>query len=360
MNSFLGCTMTTRTLLRECVAEALGTWLMVFLGTATVAASVTTGAQAGLWQVAVVWGFAVALAIYLTAHISGAHLNPAVTISLACAPRSRSGFPAYKVLPYIAAQLIGAVLSGICVLALYSSAIARYETRNGITRGAANSTLSAMIFGEYFPNPQLVRAGVLEQADVSPVGAMAVEAIGTMVLMLLIRALTDEANYSRPSAQQAPFYIGFTVASLISVLAPLSQAGFNPARDFGPRIVAALAGWSSVAIPGPQCGFWVYVLGPVVGALAGGVLYDVVVYPAYVATTRCDASHQVLVDAANDDSHDSKLTSADLARHQRVRVSASSANNDTLASPSVSQRGRSPRSAHSHYRTLADATATTA
>ncbi|TYZ57173.1 hypothetical protein PybrP1_001754 [[Pythium] brassicae (nom. inval.)] len=232
-------------LVRECIAEFIGTWLMIFLGLSTGAASVTTGMQSGFWQVAVVWGFAIALASFLTAHISGAHLNPAVTISLAY---SRAGFPKRKVLPYTAAQMLGAMAASASVLAVYGSAIARFETRNRITRGDANSTLSAMLFGEYFPNPQLVKSGVLEQDDVTTTGALLAEALGTMLLVVLIRALTDEANHARPTIQQVPFFVGFMVACLASFLAPLSQAGFNPARDFGPQFYDAFWG-SALMVP---------------------------------------------------------------------------------------------------------------
>jgi len=71
-----------------------------------------------------------------------------------------------------------------------------------------------------------------------------------------------------------PFFVGFTVAILISLFAPLTQAGWNPARDFGPRLVAWMAGWGLAALPGPRAGFWVYIVGPLVGAPIGAVLYD--------------------------------------------------------------------------------------
>ena len=97
-------------LLRRCVAEVVGTWLMVFAGTSVVAAAVLAGAQAGLWQVAVAWAVGVSMAIYLTGAISGAHLNPAVSLAFAVfRPRD---FPPRLLLPYWASQLLGAVLAG--------------------------------------------------------------------------------------------------------------------------------------------------------------------------------------------------------------------------------------------------------
>jgi glycerol uptake facilitator-like aquaporin len=111
---------------------------------------------------------------------------------------------------------------------------------------------------------------------VSPLAAAGVEALGTAVLVFMIFALTDRRNGAGPGAL-APFLIGFTVAVLISVFAPITQAGWNPARDLGPRLVAFAAGWGEVAIPGPRNGFWVYIVGPLLGAPIGALLHDRVV-----------------------------------------------------------------------------------
>jgi len=145
----------------------------------------------------------------------------------------------------------------------------------GLDRGSDGSIKTAMAFGEYFPDP---RSGI-GSGDIGPAGAFGIEAMGTAILMFMILALTDDRNPARPPAGLAPFFIGFTVASLISVFAPLTQAGWNPARDFGPRIVAVLAGWGSAAIPGPNGGFWVYIVGPIVGAPIGALVYDFLIRP---------------------------------------------------------------------------------
>lgn len=258
-------------LLRACGAEVVGTFLLVLFGTGSVAAAVLTGAQAGLWQVAVVWGFGVTLAIYATAAVSGAHLNPAVTLAFAIL--RRESFPRDRILPYWGAQLTGAVLAAVVVLAVFSPFIDRFEEQNGITRGEAGSELSAMIFGEYFPNPAMFGTGEEAEALVSPLMATAVEALGTGVLVFLIFALIEPRNGTRPQ-WLTPFFIGFTVAVLISLFAPITQAGWNPARDFGPRIVAFLAGWGEIAIPGPRAGFVAYIVGPLVGGTLGGLIYD--------------------------------------------------------------------------------------
>lgn len=262
---------------RAFVGEAVGTYILVLFGTGSVAAAVATGAQMGLWQVAVVWAFGVALAIYVTANVSGAHLNPAVSLAFAMFRRPEFSF---RMLPlYWTAQLIGAVLAGLTVLAVFSAFIIRFESENGIVRGESGSQLSAMMFGEYFPNPAMYGTGPEAAALISPAGAAFVEGFGTAILALVIFSLTDRRNAGLSTKNMTPLLIGFTVAALISLFAPLTQAGWNPARDFGPRIVAFFAGWGSVAIPGPSNGFWVYIVGPMIGAPVGAAIHEFLVRP---------------------------------------------------------------------------------
>jgi len=112
------------------------------------------------------------------------------------------------------------------------------------------------------------------------------EALGTMVLALVVFAVTDPRNTAAPAGRLAPVFIGLTVAALIAVIAPLTQACFNPARDFGPRVFAAFAGWGPIALPGRAAGagtFTVYLFSPIVGALLGGGFYRHLVQPALPA-----------------------------------------------------------------------------
>lgn len=257
------------------VGETVGTYILVLFGIGSVSAAVATGAQAGLWQVAVVWAFGVALAIYASANLSGAHLNPAVSLAFAIFRRDEFGF---RRLPlYWTAQLAGATLAGLTSLAIFGPFIARFEAENGIVRGADGSQLSAMVFGEYFPNPAMYGTGADAAALISPLGAAAVEGFGTAVLALVIFALTERRNTGLTAKPLTPLLIGFTVAALISLFAPLTQAGWNPARDFGPRLVAFLAGWGEIAIPGPRGGFWAYIIGPMIGAPLGAALHELAI-----------------------------------------------------------------------------------
>jgi glycerol uptake facilitator protein len=262
------------TWLAPCVAgEFLGTFLLVFFGVGVVNAAVVTGAQVGLWQVAVVWAIGVSLAIYCSASLSGAHLNPAITAVAVAYDR----FPPVRAIVYVAAQLCGAIVASLLLYSLFGEAILEFERRHGLLRGGPASELSGMVFGEYFPNPAVF--GTAEDAwrIVGLQGAFLAEMIGTALLALLVSAVTHTRNTARPAAGTEALLIGVGVAAIISVVAPLTQAGLNPARDFGPRLVAWFLGWGEVAIPGPRGGwFTVYILAPVIGALIGGGVYRLV------------------------------------------------------------------------------------
>lgn len=259
------------------VGEAIGTFLLVFFGCGSVAAAVLLGAQVGIFQVAIVWGLGIAIAIHLTGTLSGAHLNPAVTCALAACGR----FPLRRVPGYIGIQLLGAIAAAAVVHALFADALRTFEAAGGIVRGAAGSEASAMIFGEFFPNPGGRPLTPERLAQLSAGRAFLVEAIGTAVLMIVILGVTDERNAGRPR-EFAPAVIGLTVTVLISLLAPLTQAGFNPARDLGPRLWSAVAGWGSVPFTANGWGWLtVYVAGPVIGAQVGALAYRWVLRPAY-------------------------------------------------------------------------------
>lgn len=253
--------------------EFLGTFILVFFGVGSVNAAVATGAQAGLWQVAVVWAIGVSLGIYSAAALSGAHINPAITVVAVVYDR----FPPLRALGYIFAQMLGASSASLVLYGMYAEAILEFERKRGLLRGGPGSELSAMMFGEYFPNPAIF--GTAEDAwrVVGPTSAFIAEMIGTAMLAMLVAIVTHRRNTERPPAYVAAIVIGLGVAAIISVVAPLTQAGLNPARDFGPRLVAYFLGWGEIAIPGPRGGwFTVYILAPVIGALIGGGIYRLV------------------------------------------------------------------------------------
>ncbi len=263
------------------MAEATGTFLLVFFGCGVVHSAVLTGAQVGLWQVAIVWGVGLALAIYVVGGVSGAHLNPAMTLAFAV----WRGHPWRQVPWYIGGQLCGAFVAAATLFILFSSLLEQHEAKKSVVRGHFGSVITAMCYGEYYPNPAALGNGdapldhsAYEHwlASMSERDAMGVELIGTAMLAMIVFALTDNTGRDTGAGNLTPALIGLTVASLISLFAPLTQACFNPARDFGPRLFAYLAGWGEAAIPGPNGrGFFtVYILSPCGGALLGAGIYQ--------------------------------------------------------------------------------------
>lgn len=159
----------TSTLTGQCVAEFLGTGLLIFFGAGCVAALRVAGASFGQWEISIIWGLGVAMAIYLTAGVSGAHLNPAVTIALwlfAC-------FERRKVLPFIVAQTAGAFCAAALVYGLYRQLFLDLEQSQHIVRGTAASLNLAGVFSTY-PHPHITF-----------IQAFAVETTITAILMAI-------------------------------------------------------------------------------------------------------------------------------------------------------------------------------
>lgn len=259
------------------IGELFGTFLLVFFGCGSVCAAVLTGAQVGVFQVAIVWGLGIATAIYLTGALSGAHLNPAVTTSMA----AWSGFPKSRVLPYIATQMLGAFVGAAVLYFIFGDALHAYEQTNGIVRGAPGSEATAMIFGEYFPNPGGKALTEAARARMSLGSAFGAEVIGTAILLLVICCVTDERNKARPQALTAAT-IGLTVTLLISLLGPLTMACFNPARDLAPRLFSSLAGWGSLPFQVNGSGWLtVFIIAPILGGLVGGGIYQLFFKASY-------------------------------------------------------------------------------
>ena len=247
--------------------ELLGTFLLVFFGCGSVATSVALGANMGLFQVAIVWGLGLTVAIYLTGALSGAHLNPAITLAFVVC----QGFPVRRALAYVGLQFTGAFLAAAAVYALFGGAISAFELENGLVRGNSGSEASAMIFGEYFPNPGAKPLTEDTRQIVSHGTACFAEALGTALLALAIFGFTSRRNEGGPGAL-TPIALGLTLTTLICIFAPLTQAGFNPARDLAPRLFSSLVGWKDIPFSTNGLGWLtVYVVSPCIGAVLGGL-----------------------------------------------------------------------------------------
>ena len=265
-------------ILTELGGEFVGTFFAVLIIITVGATQTLLEAETGLWQVAVISGLGVGLSIYATAHISNSHFNPAVTLAFALV--RRRAFSWKKVVPYIVVQTLAGFLAGAMLYAMYGDSIELFEKQSRIIRGSDESVKTAMIFGEYFPSPSFAVFKNSTAMAVSPAKAMVIEAWATGILVFMIFSFSDPNNSSVGSSKSKvaiPILIGLTIAVLICLYAPLTQAGLNPARDFGPRLFAATAGWGRIAIPGPGNGFWVYIVGPLIGGPIGGAMYDWVV-----------------------------------------------------------------------------------
>jgi len=254
---------------REFWGEFLGTFLMVLFGCGAVTVSVLFNSHQGLFPIAAIWGLSISLGIYATRSLSCAHFNPAVTIAMVVSKRMK----ARKVPVYLFGQFGGALSAAFLLYLFFEPSIAAYEAANHIIRGTAASMSTGKMFGEYYQLP----GGT---AIVSMPLAMFAEGFGTFVLVLMIFCLTEGCNVGRPNNNSAPLFIGLTVSSLICLIAPLTQAGFNPARDLAPRLVAWLAGWGKYAFPDQSGGFFfIYVLAPIIGGLIAAVLFSYVLEP---------------------------------------------------------------------------------
>jgi glycerol uptake facilitator protein len=255
---------------KKYLAEVLGTFVLVFLGDSFVAYAVagTAGFNAGLLGAGFFWGFAVTLAIYTAGAVSGAHLNPAVTLALAW----RRGFPWSKVPGYIGSQVAGAFIAAIGVSFVWNGIIVHYENAKKIVRGGANGIESGLIFSANWPHPLLVgyNAAALQQVPWW-VGA-GTEIIITALLVITILGIVEDRVPS--AANVAPLAIGIVVAALVGLFAPIEMASLNPARDLGPRIWMLFIGYGSNAIPGQNFNIWVTTGMPLIGGPLGAWIYD--------------------------------------------------------------------------------------
>jgi glycerol uptake facilitator protein len=228
---------------RRLVAEAIGTGLLILFGPGSVVAALAVGDgaldYAGLGIIGLSFGLVVALVISAFGSTSGAHINPAVTLVLAATRR----FPWRDVGPYVVAQLVGAALGGLLIVAAFG------------TDSVDVSNVGAVSFGEGVGYPR----------------AILVEALATYLLMLTVMALAVD---KRAPAGWAGLMIGLSVTCLVVVFGPLTGAAVNPARAFGPFAAATLVGgdvpWSQLPA---------YVVGSVVGALLAAISYDVLARP---------------------------------------------------------------------------------
>jgi glycerol uptake facilitator protein len=269
-----------QTTVGELMAEFLGTAILIILGAGSVAVAVVglpgSGRQSGAFGaanwliIAWGWGLAVVFAVYVAGGVSGAHVNPAVTLAWAI----RRGFPWRKVGPYWAAQVVGAFAGAAVVYAVYHNAI---DTYNAAQRLPPNSLDTFSIFAT-FP---------AKYFGASVWGPLIDQIVGTAILVAIIAALIDSRNQA-PAANLAPFMVGLVVVAIGLTYGTNAGYAINPARDFGPRLFTFFAGWGSTAFPGDGDWFsnywWIPIVGPLVGGVIGVLIYDFFI--GHVLTAR--------------------------------------------------------------------------
>lgn len=245
-----------RALLRELLAEFLGTFILIVFGVGVVAQVLLSRNTAGTYlSINIAWGLAVTMGCYVAAGVTGAHLNPAVTVALATHRR----FPWNKVLPYSAAQVAGAFAASAVVFLVYHEALAAFD---GGVRQVVGPQGTAGIWATY-PQPFLsnVPGGFIDQV------------VGTALLVGVIFGITDSRNSPAP-AGLAPVIVGLLVVLIGATFGFNSGYAINPARDFGPRLFTAVAGWGSDVFRAANHWWWVPIAAPLVGGVIGGWVYD--------------------------------------------------------------------------------------
>jgi glycerol uptake facilitator protein len=242
-------------LMAELIAEFLGTFVLILLGTGVVAMVVLFPSKnagetihGGFTNITLAWGLAVMMGIYIAGKISGAHLNPAVTLALAVF----RGFSWRKVLPYSIAQAAGAFAAAAVVYWNYLPAFRQTDPQLDHTAG---------IFTTFPAFPAIMQAGFLDQL------------IGTALLILLIFAITDEFNIP-PGSNLAPLMVGLVVVAIGMSFGGMHGYAINPARDFGPRLFTVVAGFRNNGLTDGTHVWWIPIVAPLLGGLIGAAIYD--------------------------------------------------------------------------------------
>ncbi|NUW43598.1 MIP/aquaporin family protein [Nonomuraea rhodomycinica] len=244
-----------RGMLGELAAEFAGTMVLILFGVGVVA-QVVAGGIGDHDSIAWAWGLGVTLGVYVAARITGAHLNPAVTVALA----AFKGFPWRKVGPYALAQTAGAFVAALIVRFNYAEVLAKIDPGHTIKTQGVFSTLPGN--------------GTL---PVDTWGAFRDQVIGTAILLFLILAITDVRN-NAPLANIAPVVVGLLVVAIGMAWGTNAGYAINPARDFGPRLASFLTGYHTAwRDQYGQLYFWVPIVAPVIGGLIGAGLYQALV-----------------------------------------------------------------------------------
>ncbi|XP_067832133.1 aquaporin-10-like [Heptranchias perlo] len=245
-------------LVRECLAEFIGVYMLILFGSAAVAQVVTNYDTKGTY-LSINMGYAIGVlfGIYTSAGVSGAHLNPAVTLSLCVLGR----FPWKKMPFYALAECLGAFVAAATTFCLYYDAIHLYCDGNLTVSGPRGT---AGIFATYPVHFLTVRNGFID------------EIIGTAVLLICVLCIGDSRNAAVPDFMKPPL-VAISVLAIGIGLGSNSGYAINPARDLGPRLFTYVAGWGTEVFTAGNGWWWIPIVAPMLGGLLGTLVYELLI-----------------------------------------------------------------------------------
>ncbi|XP_039974420.1 aquaporin-10a [Xiphias gladius] len=250
---------TRNALVRECMAEFLGTFVLLLFG-CSAAAQVKTSRETKGQFMSVNMAFSVGVmsAMYLSKGITGAHLNPAVTLSFCVLGEVRWG----RLVPYCLSQLLGAYVASGLVYLVYYDAIMEFSG-GVLTVYGPNETAS--IFATYPAEYLTLGRSFLDQV------------VGTGMLMLCILCLNEKRNTPAPP-ELIPAIVGVIVLGITLSMSANCGAAINPARDLGPRLFTLTAGWGTEVFTCYNYWFWVPLVAPLIGGVLGTFMYLIFIH----------------------------------------------------------------------------------
>jgi MIP family channel proteins len=246
-------------IVRELAAEFLGTFVLIVFGTAVVAQVVLSHEKNGQYlSINLGWGLGVTMGMFIAAGVSGAHLNPAVTLALAVQNKFHWG----KLIPYWIAQVVGAFAAAAVTYYVYREALSAYDLGHRSVPGLGG-----------IPTAQIFATYPAEHLSTFP-GGLVDQIVGTALLIACISGITDLRNNGVPS-YLAPLFVGALVVLIGMTFGFNAGYAINPARDIGPRLFTYFAGWGKGVFLAGDHWWWVPIAGPLIGGVLGGFAYNI-------------------------------------------------------------------------------------
>ncbi|HSW43146.1 MAG TPA: MIP/aquaporin family protein [Patescibacteria group bacterium] len=270
------------------IGEAIGVFLIVLFGCGLLFSAILFGVIGDFFSAGMGWGLAVAIAVYVAASMSGAHFNPAVTLALAATRR----FPWSQVPQYWISQVAGGFLGAVTLIIMFGPAFNAFAAEQGLTIGQAGSEKLAMMLIPISPHPWVIGIDQAAYDQVPILTGFFAEALGTGLLVMFILALLERRSVNGPTGWFFPVALGLLVCMIVILQGPLTMTSLNPARDLGPRIMALLMGFGSIAFPGVRDGGSLLVTAgaPLVGGVLGALFFDKVMKPFFPPEPAADAT----------------------------------------------------------------------